>query len=672
MSRCFPFPPPGYEKRATPDDVNLIIKEKHKQKKHKDKKDKDKKERSEKKEKERSEGKDKRDKERKEKKHRDKKDKKEEKQRSLEERKTEASSENQNVEKLGSGSKPNDQIQDCRILSELGKRVRNGSGATGSQMVQKNNFPEPKNEFVGNFSSKNPNIVEGGSRQVHTDSQMVQKNILVGQKNGLVGNFSREKPNKVEDGSFQVHANSQMVQKNILMGQKNGLVGNLSRENRNKVEGGSRQVHVDSPMVQKNILVGQKNGFIGNISRENPNKVEHVSGQVHAHSQMVHKSILVGQKNGFVRNISGENKNMVEGGSHRTDEDEKGKEGEKENKKRKSSDSKGDGHKIKDRDKSSKAEEKKRKKEKKEKKEKKKQEEIKRRESGGSFPDFCKNKPLDLLKESCDSLENLPKRKELPLNVFLHDNGIQPNIMSRPASSSQAGQNGSGFDPCQNNINLAVEKGGVIINHKVNGKVSSSQSVIKNVMNMEPSRSANNFTAEHGRHVISTHTVSNEPASSHLVGIEKKIEPNQTASNVAKVDKVPSPCPVFENGRRLARPVIDKAAEWRGPDTKNGVVEDKPCTSSRASSVKAKEKKIDTHKKPPHPDSKFLSEIYSVPPQIEWSQFDDQEWLFGFEGSRAKRAKVAPSEIDPSKQVWAEAMQVESADVIALPYVIPY
>lgn len=26
MSRCFPFPPPGFELKARPDDVNLIIK----------------------------------------------------------------------------------------------------------------------------------------------------------------------------------------------------------------------------------------------------------------------------------------------------------------------------------------------------------------------------------------------------------------------------------------------------------------------------------------------------------------------------------------------------------------------------------------------------------------------------------------------------------------------
>ncbi|KAL0459939.1 UNVERIFIED_CONTAM: hypothetical protein Slati_0621100 [Sesamum latifolium] len=121
MSRCFPFPPPGYERKIGSDDVNLIVKEKHKEKKHKDKKDKDKKERSERKEKERSEGKHKEDKDRKEKKHRDKKDKKKDKQKSSEEKKSVGSLEIQNGEKLGPDGKPINGIQDHKILVELGK-----------------------------------------------------------------------------------------------------------------------------------------------------------------------------------------------------------------------------------------------------------------------------------------------------------------------------------------------------------------------------------------------------------------------------------------------------------------------------------------------------------------------------------------------------------------------
>ncbi|MFQ6645720.1 hypothetical protein Gotur_019090 [Gossypium turneri] len=77
-------------------------------------------------------------------------------------------------------------------------------------------------------------------------------------------------------------------------------------------------------------------------------------------------------------------------------------------------------------------------------------------------------------------------------------------------------------------------------------------------------------------------------------------------------------------------------------------------------------------KKPPHPDSKYLSQVLSVPEMEEWSDFDDQSWLFHSNGSQSKKPKVGFSKIDEAPQVWAEALQIESTDVCALPYVIPY
>uniref|UniRef100_A0A7N0UPQ6 Uncharacterized protein n=1 Tax=Kalanchoe fedtschenkoi TaxID=63787 RepID=A0A7N0UPQ6_KALFE len=73
MSRCFPFPPPGYEKKITATASDLLKKEKHKEKKHKkEKRDKEKREDKEKKDKDRSDGKNREKKEKKDK-HRDKK-----------------------------------------------------------------------------------------------------------------------------------------------------------------------------------------------------------------------------------------------------------------------------------------------------------------------------------------------------------------------------------------------------------------------------------------------------------------------------------------------------------------------------------------------------------------------------------------------------------------------
>ncbi|KAL0417495.1 UNVERIFIED_CONTAM: hypothetical protein Sradi_1163000 [Sesamum radiatum] len=603
MSRCFPFPPPGYERKIGSDDVNLIIKEKHKEKKHKDKKDKDKKERSERKEKERSEGKHKEDKDRKEKKHRDKKDKKKDKQKSSEEKKSVGSLEIQNGEKLGPDSEPINGVQDHKILVELGKRVRNEGGAT--------------------------------------DNQMVQKITLTGQRKANL-------PGKVEE---------------------NG--DGMSAEANDDIKDKREHSRMDNGQSLKLDARGLGNGLAGNISGENQIKVKVGSSQV--------------------------------------DTVEKKKDGKEKNK---------HGNSV--------------------------------GASDGSSLDLRDKKPSGVLKESPVSHGELAEQKEPVLNGFIHGNGVRPHNMSRPdLSSHQVSSNGSGFHPPQNTVNLAVEKGAVIMNQKVNSKVSSSQAVIQNVKNREPGQSANNSRAENGRATvannvagngfsssnitgvgtkmelcqtdrsvakveqfinnhsadekhtsshprgratIANHVVSNGLISSDVAGIGRKTEPCQMNRNVAKVEqfannhradgKFHSSHQVVENGRKIPGPKIDKAVDCQRPYAvhkmdekefrKNGILECKDLASSRpssASSVKDKEK-IAASMRPPHPDLKYLSQVLTIP-KVEWSQFDDQEWLFGCKDSKAKRPKLS-SQVEWTKQVWAEAIQVESADVTVMPYVIPY
>lgn len=246
---------------------------------------------------------------------------------------------------------------------------------------------------------------------------------------------------------------------------------------------------------------------------------------------------------------------------------------------------------------------------------------------------------------------------------FAKDNGIRPNNISRPAlSSHQAGQNGSGFRPSQNIINLAVEKGAVITNQKVNGKFSSPQPV---------SQTTNNSAAKHGRVSNKNLVLSNGLISSRLVHVERKTEPCQTTNSVAKVkqivnncsadEKIPSSHPFLENGGKMAMQGPDAVRKMDNKELRmNGSIEGKKYTSSRPV-------------KPPHPDLKYLSQILTVP-KVEWPQCDDQEWLFGCKNSQTKRkrSKLASSEIQWTKQVWAEAIQVESADITVMPYVIPY
>ncbi|KAF8050501.1 hypothetical protein N665_1956s0004 [Sinapis alba] len=127
MSRCFPFPPPGYEKKIRTEETDSLIKEKQKkEKKHKkEKKDKEKRQGKEKKDKEKyKEGK-----ERKEK-HRDRKDK--EKSRTSEDKKIVGVLPN-TVQDSGN--------EESKFVQDLARRINNEEEARESQSVGKSSFP---------------------------------------------------------------------------------------------------------------------------------------------------------------------------------------------------------------------------------------------------------------------------------------------------------------------------------------------------------------------------------------------------------------------------------------------------------------------------------------------------------------------------------------------------
>ncbi|XP_068665573.1 uncharacterized protein [Aristolochia californica] len=161
----------------------------------------------------------------------------------------------------------------------------------------------------------------------------------------------------------------------------------------------------------------------------------------------------------------------------------------------------------------------------------------------------------------------------------------------------------------------------------------------------------------------------------------------------------------MENGRKLEASHIripcasdrqgapvGKKVETNKEHKINGVIENvsssiglrPPHTDARPSSnnlkppltVEACENSEVSPTKPPHPDMKYLSQIYSIPKMDEWIDCgDDQEWLFGGEKSFRQDTKVEDEVVETGiakPLVWAEAMQIESADICALPYVIPY
>ncbi|XP_028759740.1 myb-like protein X [Neltuma alba] len=108
---------------------------------------------------------------------------------------------------------------------------------------------------------------------------------------------------------------------------------------------------------------------------------------------------------------------------------------------------------------------------------------------------------------------------------------------------------------------------------------------------------------------------------------------------------------------------------------KNGIIGVQPpaCSPNKPISANVGADPVieESSAKPPHPDSMYLSQAYSVPKMDERPDFDDQEWLFGSHSLQEKKPQAESSRPGGTVQVWAEALHIEP-DVYALPYVIPH
>ncbi|KAL5794752.1 hypothetical protein ACOSP7_003346 [Xanthoceras sorbifolium] len=485
MSRCFPFPPPGYEKKARIEDKDLLTKEKHKEKKHKkDKKDKEKREGKEKRDK---------DKERSKEKHRDKNDQKEklkdkkcrdkdkEKNCTSDAKKIEGQPECYNGEKLGSNCLQNKEIKASKFVQDLARRIKDEGGATGSQIAQKIIVTDQR-------GGKLP----GRLVECSTDSQLEEK--------------EKAKNKKVNGQRNYVEAR----------GLPNAIVQGFSGTDKKVFQG------IVKPM----------------------------------------------EKNDIWKQVE-----------------------EKEKNKQKGSDSKDDKQKVRDQEKKSRSKDKDREKEKKKEEKAKEMRESskdllklddsgpKLKESGKDFFNLGNAKPPDAIKTNSNGSAgegSLGKRKELEINGNLHDNGIRPNKLPRPVSSSHPVME-NGRKPA---MHFASEQGAAN-NHKVDMK-------------------------------------------------EHKI---------------------------------------------NGLVEDPQptlCSTKPLSTIVQVSENGEASLKQPHPDSKYLNQILSLPKVADWSDLDDQEWLFSGNSLQSKKPKVGSPGVDGKQQVWAEPLRIETADLIALPFVIPY
>lgn len=144
----------------------------------------------------------------------------------------------------------------------------------------------------------------------------------------------------------------------------------------------------------------------------------------------------------------------------------------------------------------------------------------------------------------------------------------------------------------------------------------------------------------------------------------------------------------MENGRKLEacqtplKPVTELQEAMRNPEAKeqrvNGFIKSQdPKSHPKITSVKAKENGEASAKKRPHSDLKYLDQILNVPEKEELHEVDEseeQEWLFGQTGVKlSKKPKTdSTSSLDESLQVWNKALSIDSADIVALPYVVPF
>lgn len=298
--------------------------------------------------------------------------------------------------------------------------------------------------------------------------------------------------------------------------------------------------------------------------------------------------------------------------------------------------------------------------------------------------------------------------------IFLTGHEIQNNKLPRLVSSShQVVQTGSRIESSSPGNQFALKKQATVQKHKSNAKFLSSISHVENGRKLEMTQIAIDIvterqeavskrgeandslsslkpTLESGRNfescqavrcftdlkhgMVNNHMKNNNVLSLVPVSENKSILGSSKFNNLNAVERHGSTCnPKFSNQESLSNGfVVPKLDE--GASRINGLVElKKPsaCSMGLPSAPLQHKENVEKHMKPPHPDAKYLSGILAVP-KIEWSDFDEQEWLFGSKDHQAKKPKYVSEVIEKSKQVWAEALQIESADVTALPYVIPF
>ncbi|KAL6638541.1 hypothetical protein ACP70R_023652 [Stipagrostis hirtigluma subsp. patula] len=669
MSRCFPFPPPGYEKTARPDAQlasHLLDKEKHKEKKHKkDKKDKDKKEGKEKKDKERSKDKHKDKKDRKEK-HKDKKkDKSKDKSREQGEV-TDRHGEAVHDQKFGDSNRKPEEIKDPKFREDLVRKIQDEKGAA-SRPVETFAISNDRNR--GGFSASsamehertpvNKMHIHSGNASRKNESFGQQSININQQKNGTsirrhenLTNSAQRTPDgfipapTMEKERVKVtrpSSNTDSAPRKEGFGQRISNISILVQkrtESPNK-EIAKKELGTTSPLLPHPANAMHKgNGKVGKPTENTPTSLQRFDSPSTSsatagmdrgvpRSTIPSPSITIRRPNGMARppdSVSVAAKKADAGGLSPAMGKDK-EPGARMLQTNISTDQKlvfpkppsvekaADGRanrmeKVREgvADDAKKEDKKSDKHEKKKRKEKDKHKEKKKEKEAKKEKSEHNHKEHDKLRENSITY---------PIN-----NHVKPSAppLAPPADDGKA---------ILADENLKKRK-----NHEMNG-------YIQNHHDMRATKLP--------RPALSNNHVENGTAS-HVAAPLSSVKPD--AINIEKAERLHKKEEKINGNQEAQRSSVDSGQ--RDP-----VIASETCAPSRKS---------------PHPDCKYLSQIYSIPeaPQMmEWPEHDGEDWLFD-QGSTQSRKPNSEHDADGAPQVWAQALKIDPADVIALPYVIPF
>ncbi|KAL5562160.1 hypothetical protein UlMin_031907 [Ulmus minor] len=656
MSRCFPFPPPGYEKKATLGDTDLLTKEKHKEKRHKkDKKDKDKKEHKEKKDKDRGIEKNGKRKDRKEK-HKDKKEKDRGRNETPKDKKEEGKLELNYGEKLGPDARYNFEVNDFKYVQDLDHRIKKDDGAARSQVDQKTT------EYVQELDRRIKKD-DGAAR-----SQVVQKTTVT-DKNGaeLPNHFKerdRSKDKKEHDWKFNLQRNhveerhsANSIAHKVVEKRMEGRDENKHKDARsdhnpiNKVEEkkikskdtdrGKEKEKKKKAKEITNPSIGQphvmKNGKKSTdtcdeeqlvLSQVNVEKLpsrsilgkrkEHdINGDLHGNGFLPHKSLKPSLSHPVMENGSKLEPCETEANKFKAEKPPSksilGKHKEHE--------INGNGylpHKL-----------------------------VKPSLSHpvmeiGSKLEPCQTEANKVNVEKPPRKSILDIHKEHERNGGSHGNGFLPHNLLKPLLSHPVMENGGKLEPCQTEaINGKVG----IKEHEINGLRSPE---LPNGHSTKPLSSTLRVKENGGTLMKTSHQDSTKPLAS-TVRVKENGGTSMKTPHLDSTKPSSAALQVKENG--------ETSMKTPHPD------------STKPSSSTLRVKENGETKMKPHQDSKYLSVILSVPKMAELSDHVDQEWLFN---SNRLETEKAFAGIEDTPQVWEKALQLDFADVLALPYVLPY